>query len=73
MGFFVDQLVPGSDRHWTGRRGPSPSDSDRPVLTLENIQRAVKNNPEIKEAQVQVEISQAKLDEVKATNFHSSS
>ncbi len=49
---------------------PSPPKADRPVLTLEeSIQRAIKNNPEIKEAQVQVKISQAKLDEVKANQF----
>jgi outer membrane protein TolC len=40
------------------------------ILTLEeSIQRAVKNNPEIKEARVQVKVSQAKLDEVRANQF----
>ena len=49
---------------------PSPGDPDRPVLTLEeSVQRAIKNNPEIKEAQVQIKISQAKLDEVKGNQF----
>jgi len=49
---------------------PPPPHADRPVLTLEeSIQRAIKNNPEIKEAQVQVKISQAKLDEVKANQL----
>ena len=49
---------------------PSPTGPDRPVLTLEeSIRRAVKNNPEIKETQIQVKISQAKLDEVKGNQF----
>jgi len=49
---------------------PPPPNTDRPVLTLEeSIQRAIKNNSEIKEAQVQIKISQAKLDEVKANQL----
>jgi outer membrane protein len=49
---------------------PPPPKTDRPILTLEeSIQRAINNNPEIKEAQIQVKISEAKLDEVKANRF----
>ncbi|HLB95121.1 MAG TPA: TolC family protein, partial [Nitrospiria bacterium] len=48
---------------------PSPK-LDQPILSLEkSIRLAVKNNPEIKESQVQIKISQARLAEVKANQF----
>lgn len=65
LGLFLASVGLGQ-----AEEAPPPQKADRPVLTLEeSIQRAVKNNPEIKEAQVQVKISQAKLDEVRANQF----